>query len=129
MYRCDTCKRSFDEVQIIEETHGLDCPPYEKVAVCPYCQSTDFSEFNPMVEKLIVAEKLLEVIAALNRYTSSLKDLYGVQISNDDLENALGTAADFVSELYEFLPAAVDNAIIHTCTEDDAAKILKFLED
>lgn len=127
MFRCDNCKRSFERAQIIEETHGLDCPPYEKVAVCPYCESTDFNEFNPMVEKIAVAEKLLEIIAGLNRYTASLHDLYGTGVSNDDLEGAIGTAADYVSDLYEFLPSAVDNAIIRVSGVNDVRKILKFL--
>jgi DNA-directed RNA polymerase subunit RPC12/RpoP len=36
-YECHNCGRRFEEPDIITETHGLDTPPYEKVAVCPYC--------------------------------------------------------------------------------------------
>ena len=37
MYECHRCGKHFEEPDIITETHGLDSPPYEKVAVCPYC--------------------------------------------------------------------------------------------
>ncbi len=129
MYRCDNCKRHFNDAHIVEETHGLDTPPYERVAVCPFCESSEFNEFNPSVEKIEVAEKLLEIILGLNRYTAALKDIYGVQLSNSDLENALGTASEYISELYDYLPASVDNAIIHVSSEDEAQRILRFLED
>ena len=48
MYRCNKCDGGFaeDEVEIVTETHGLDTPPYEKIAVCPYCGSTNFEEVN-----------------------------------------------------------------------------------
>jgi DNA-directed RNA polymerase subunit RPC12/RpoP len=36
-YECHNCGRRFEEPDIITETHGLESPPYEKVAVCPYC--------------------------------------------------------------------------------------------
>lgn len=129
MFRCDNCKRRFRDAHIVEETHGLDTPPYERVAVCPFCESTDFNEFDPSVEKIEVAQKLLEIILGLNRYTTALKDIYGAQMSNSDLENALGTAAEYISELYDFLPSSVDNAIIHVSSESEAQRILKFLED
>ncbi len=44
MYKCEDCGREFDEPDIITETHGLSSPPFEKVAVCPYCNSTDYSD-------------------------------------------------------------------------------------
>lgn len=37
-YQCHECDRSFEEPDIITETHGLDTPPYEKIGVCPYCK-------------------------------------------------------------------------------------------
>ena len=37
-YECNHCGRNFDEPDFITETHGLETPPYEKIAVCPYCK-------------------------------------------------------------------------------------------
>ena len=37
-YQCHECDRQFEEPDIITEAHGLDTPPYEKIAVCPYCK-------------------------------------------------------------------------------------------
>lgn len=37
-YECHNCGKRFEEPHIIEERHGLDTPPYEKIAVCPYCK-------------------------------------------------------------------------------------------
>lgn len=37
-YECHNCGRRFEEPDIITETHGLESPPYEKFAVCPYCR-------------------------------------------------------------------------------------------
>lgn len=38
-YVCLECGEIFseDEVDTWEETHGLDCGPYEKRSGCPYC--------------------------------------------------------------------------------------------
>lgn len=40
MYECNRCGLRFEKYDIIEERHGLDFPPYEKIAVCPYCHGT-----------------------------------------------------------------------------------------
>ena len=36
-YECHRCGKRFEEPDFVAERHGLDTPPYEKVAVCPYC--------------------------------------------------------------------------------------------
>lgn len=38
-YKCLDCGHVFDngEQEILYETHGLDCPPYERFSVCPVC--------------------------------------------------------------------------------------------
>ena len=40
MYHCTDCGKNFDEVEIVEERHNLDTPPFEKIAVCPECRGT-----------------------------------------------------------------------------------------
>lgn len=46
MYICESCEGEFEEAETVIETHGLDTPPYEKIAVCPYCGADDFKEIN-----------------------------------------------------------------------------------
>ena len=48
MYRCNRCGNVFadDEFNFVIETHGLDSPPYERIAVCPYCGSDFYEEVN-----------------------------------------------------------------------------------
>ena len=55
-YQCHECDRSFEEPDIITETHGLDTPPYEKIAVCPYCKGY----FEEMQECKICGEYFTE---------------------------------------------------------------------
>lgn len=47
MYRCESCGCEFaeDEFDFVIETHGLDTPPYERIAVCPSCGSDNYEEF------------------------------------------------------------------------------------
>ncbi len=44
MYYCKSCGRKFNTPQKSYETHGLSNPPYEKISICPFCNSTDFIE-------------------------------------------------------------------------------------
>jgi hypothetical protein len=55
-YQCHECDRRFEEPDIITEKHGLDTPPYEKIAVCPYCKGY----FEPMKECKICGEYFTE---------------------------------------------------------------------
>lgn len=55
-YQCHECDRRFEEPDFITETHGLDTPPYEKIAVCPYCKGY----FEEMHECKICGEYFTE---------------------------------------------------------------------
>lgn len=37
MFICCDCENVFDEPKIFIQRHGLDTPPYEQYAGCPYC--------------------------------------------------------------------------------------------
>lgn len=43
MYYCTDCKKKFFDPKIYFERHGLDSPPYEKIMLCPYCESEDIA--------------------------------------------------------------------------------------
>ena len=45
MYKCESCGGIFDEFDFVIETHGLESPPYERRAVCPYCGSDDCDDY------------------------------------------------------------------------------------
>ena len=44
MYCCKTCGKKFNEPKKDYEKHGFKSPPYEKIYVCPFCNSTDYIE-------------------------------------------------------------------------------------
>lgn len=44
MYHCNDCKRNFDYVKIVYEDRGLVGGQSEKVFLCPFCDSTSFTE-------------------------------------------------------------------------------------
>ena len=125
MFRCLRCGKEFEEPNTYEETHGLDTPPYERVAVCAHCSSVDFVEWNPNVEKNEVSAKLLEAIAALNRYMSNLGDLYGKCFCNDDLNTAYGVATEMIDEMYdEFISVTTSRDITRISTNKDIEQVL-----
>ena len=43
-FRCENCGGEFyeDELKVYTERHGLSEGPFEKIPVCPYCNSTNF---------------------------------------------------------------------------------------
>ena len=51
MYRCCECGNLFEEGEqaVLEETHGLDSPPYEKWSGCPVCNG-DYEEVHQCKE-------------------------------------------------------------------------------
>ena len=55
MYKCDNCENYFDELKLSFETHNLRFPPFEKTAVCPTCESTNFHEIEEDEESEEVA--------------------------------------------------------------------------
>ena len=44
MYECTDCGQRFEKPAYYYEKHGLDTPPYEKIAVCPTCKGSHFHE-------------------------------------------------------------------------------------
>ncbi|MBE6781262.1 MAG: DUF2116 family Zn-ribbon domain-containing protein [Ruminococcaceae bacterium] len=44
MYCCTDCKKEFEFVEVVFESHGLDTPPYERRHRCPFCHSGNFFE-------------------------------------------------------------------------------------
>lgn len=44
MYICTDCGRKFEKLDVIFERHYIDFPPFEGVAVCPFCKSTNVKE-------------------------------------------------------------------------------------
>lgn len=44
VYKCTNCNEIFDKPKTTYESHGLNCPPYEKILVCPNCYCNDFYE-------------------------------------------------------------------------------------
>lgn len=127
MYRCNECKKIFNIASSYEEKHGLDTPPYERIAVCPLCGAGDFDEYNITVEKIDIAEKLLPAIAALNRYWANIRDIYGEKSANSDFYEGISVLIEFMSELFPFISVETEKQISNMRTGNETERILLYL--
>ena len=125
---CNGCNRYFDEAKIYCETHGLDNPPYERVAVCPRCDSDDFIKFEPCIEKLEVAERLLTAVKSFNLHIGSLEDVFGIEMKNCELTDGVEMLIEFICEMFDFLNVDKVKKIFDMTTDNDLQGILKFLK-
>lgn len=125
---CKGCSRLFDTPKIYDENHGLDAPPYERVAVCPVCRSDDFLKFDTVIEKTEVAEKLLPAIMHLNRYFNTLNDVFGADIKNDNLADGVETVVELIYEMFDFMDVNMQRKIFEMESENDVNKILTYLK-
>ena len=125
MFRCHSCGKVFTEPNVYIEKHGLDTPPYEQVPICPHCSSSEFGKWEPNIEKSEVAEKLLTVIAALNRYIAGVEDLFGKSFSNYDLDTAYGAATEMIDEMYdEFISPTTTRNITKIRSNNEIKQVL-----
>lgn len=125
---CKGCSRLFDAPKNYDEKHGLDEPPYERVAVCPVCRSDDFLKFDTVIEKIEVAEKLLPAVMHLNRYINVLKDIFGADIKNTDLADGAETVVELLNEAFDFMDVDMQRKIFEMKSENDVNKILMYLK-
>lgn len=110
-----------------EEKHGLDNPPYERIAVCPECRGDDFFKFDALIEKTEVAERLVPCIMRLNRYVNALKDVFGFEVKNIDLYESVDMLAELINEMFTFVNSDVQKKIFEMGSEKDVQRILMYL--
>lgn len=125
---CRKCRKLFDDLCIYGEKHGFDYPPYERIAVCSKCGSTEIETFNTFIEKSEVLEKVLPAIAALNRLDGELKDIFGSGASNNNLAEGLGLVNELVSEMFSFIDVGIERKILKMLTEKDVDNIWIYLK-
>lgn len=125
---CNRCKRYFDEMKIYEERHGLDTPPYERVAVCPECNGDDYFKFDCLIEKQDVAEKLLPIIMKLNRFYKSLTDIFGKNILNSDLSDSVEMSVELIVEMFDFLDIDIQKRILNMGNNAEMERIFMYLK-
>lgn len=125
---CKGCRRMFDVPKFYDESHGLDSPPYERVAVCPRCDGDDFLRFDPVIEKIEIAEKLLPAIMHLNRYMRDLNNVFGGEIKNTDLLEGVGIMAEEINEMFDFLPPEIEKKIFEMDIQGDCERMLMYLK-
>ncbi len=123
-FYCKSCKSFFDEPKFCEERHGLDSPPYERVAVCARCGGDNFVKHNNFVEKIEVAEKILSVLMYLNKYCNALRDIYGILLKNYELDSCVEIMAEVISEMFDFLDNDDQRQLFEICTEGELQRIL-----
>ena len=127
-FYCKDCKRFFDNPIFLVEKHGLDCPPYERMAVCINCGSSNFVIHKNFIEKIDVAERILPVVMYLNRYCNALEDIYGSSIRNEELNASIENIVEAISEMFEFLDNDVDREIFKMSSESELQRILMRLK-
>ncbi len=125
---CLGCDRVFDTPEYYDESHGLDSPPYERVATCPECRSDDFITFDTVTYKDDVVEKVIPAIAALNRLSDNLNDVFGNKMNNDDLSEGLGLLTELVCEMFYFMDVDIEKRLMNMSTDNDVDKILMYLK-
>lgn len=125
---CSGCERIFDTAEYYDESHGLDSPPYETVAICPECRSDDFIAFETMIYKDEVVEKVLPAIAALNRLSGNLSDIFGNSMDNNDLNEGLGLLTELVCEMFYFMDVDIEKRLMNMSTDNDVDKLLMCLK-
>lgn len=125
---CKKCHKFFDTPKLYYEKHGLDCPPYEAVAICPMCKSSDFCTFDFLIEKIEIAEKLLFAIMYFNRFSDSLTDVFGNGITNGDFSNGLEIINEAVSEMFDFLDTKMQKKILIMNNNKELNAILTYLK-
>ncbi len=123
-FYCKSCKSFFDEPKFCEERHGLDSPPYEKVAICARCGGDDFVQHNSFVEKIEVAEKILSALMYLNKYCNALKDIYGISLKNDELNCSVEMMVEAICEMFDFLDNDGERQLFRLCSEGELQRIL-----
>lgn len=125
---CKKCHRLFEKAKIYDEKHGLDAPPYERIAVCPICNGDDFLEHNTVIEKNEVAEKILPAIAAFNRFEKGLNNLLGNNAMNEDFKEGLGLITELISEMFCFIDSDVEKKFLRMESERDVDTVLLYLK-
>ncbi len=121
---CKKCNKFFNEAKLYDELHGLDSPPYERVAVCPNCEDDGFVKFEFMVEKIEIAEKILPVIMYLNRYVNALKNVFGERIKNFDVDDSLEILIETLLELFDFCDKDTERKMFEMCSDSELRRIL-----
>lgn len=121
---CNNCKRFFCEPKRYEERHNLDAPPYEVIFVCSKCGSGDFCEFETDISKFEVVEGLLRVTAFINRYVENLKNLYGINLKNEELDEASGLINEMICEMFDYMDIDVKKKLFKIRTKNDVEQIL-----
>ena len=129
MFKCNFCKREFDDYEPHYESHGFSDGPFEKFALCPYCHSTNFDEctepepYDPDLAK--VSKKVIEGIFRINNFLYQLEDVFGDKLKNEELEEATNSLMDALSTIFapEGLDSNVEDLIWKARVTDQSLKI------
>ena len=124
MYKCEECRRTFEAPETFYEKHGLDCPPYEKICLCPFCGSSEFDDYIPLptsIEKETVFEFVVEAITKINYY------LYSKEDNNvENLEIAVSKLINLIQEMLDDT-SEIDYLLLNATSELEKNKILDLI--
>lgn len=117
MYKCQKCKTEFLSPSFVEETHGLDAPPYERWRVCPHCGSAEYFEMvSRDIRRIDVIEPLLIFKQSLveMRQTAKQNDIDDVCLGLPELEEAFD---DLILAVCGNEPHEVDEESFYVCLD------------
>lgn len=126
-FRCNVCERNFKVPAFYYEKHGFEAPPYEKIAICPLCTSDDFTEYETHIEKIEIAEELLNVVLSLNKYINSLKCVFGSQLENKDFSEGYERLIENICEAFPFMKVDKQRELFKISSKNDVDKFLLYL--
>ncbi len=126
---CNKCNKVFKLPEYYYEKHGLDNPPFERVAVCPMCRGDDFLTFDSVIEKYDVVEKILPAVMYLNKYVGALRDVFGDGIKNEELFCSVEIITEMVVEMFDFLNVDIERKILKMDNVRELQEILMCLGD
>lgn len=124
---CNRCHRIFISPEFYDEKHGLDNPPFERVAVCPVCRGDDFLKFDAAVEKYDVVEKILPAVMHLNKHIGELRDVFGDGIRNENLFCGVEMIVEMIGEMFVFFEADMQRKILKLDNDRELKEILMYL--
>lgn len=127
-FRCNDCNKFFSETQFYDEKHGLDNPPFERLAVCPICGSSNFAAIDFKIDKFEISEKILPAIALINSGINQIRDVFGQKSANSNLDGGIAMLNELMIDMFSFISGDIERKILSCTTEKDVERIFLYLK-
>ena len=134
MFRCTECGRVFKEPKVVYESHGFNTAPYEKLNMCPRCDSMGYKPLvTDSVSRREVLNGLIHIMQSLNEFCDGLcAALNGAALDGSGLEQARGDMYELMTDIAEDggdmpLPDDADERVFGCRSDAAATSLFSFL--